>query len=206
MLAFRTQGQKDYALVTGIGFAVGFLALLPFKNIGFTLSAQFIALSVIGFTVFAPAAFFMLTYLDRFMPGLAKFAKFAASGTFSALIYLAILNALIYLSGVSSGAWYTCFAIVAFLISKFSGYSWNKFWTFESKTAINLKEYLHFSAYTISGGVLNVVIASLLVNVIGSPASFGAGAWANFSAVVAIIISSLWTFFSYRYFVFKDKV
>lgn len=197
--------KKDYHLVTLIGFLVGWLVLLPFKNIGLTISPSLIIASVMGFTFFAPLAFWILMYLSRFWIVLGQFGKFAAAGTLNALLYLAILNLFIILFEITKGLYFSIFLIISFLISKASSYLWNKFWTFESKTKITAKEYIHFSVFTIIGMSLNVGIASFLVNIIGAPEAISEKIWANIAAVASITISFMWNFLSYRHIVFKSK-
>ena len=196
---------KDFYLVTLIGLFVGWLVLLPFKNIGFVISFPLVIASVVGCTLFVPISFFVLKWLSKFLPALEQFGKFAAAGTLNALINLAVLNLFILYTNITNGIYFSVFLCVAFLISKTSSYVWNKFWAFESSTRMNVKEYIQFTFFTLLGGGMNVGIASFLVDGIGSPPFFNLKTWANVSAVIAIIVSLFWNFLTYRYIVFKKR-
>ena len=56
--------RKDFILVTIIGFLVGALVLMPLKTLGFDLKIWLILLSIFGFTIFAPIAFWVLQKLN----------------------------------------------------------------------------------------------------------------------------------------------
>lgn len=197
--------HKDYRLVLVVGFLVGWLVLVPAKNLGYVLSAPLVAGSVAGFTLFAPLAFWILKYLARFWNVLERFGKFAAVGTLNSLIDIAVLNALIGATGIVAGWWFVGFKCVSFVVAKVNSYFWNKFWTFESRTRVSMKEYLAFTAFTLVGAGINIGVASVLVSVVGSPAGMDPKWWANVSTVIAIFAGLLWNFVSYGKSVFKEE-
>ncbi|MFH1193196.1 MAG: GtrA family protein [Candidatus Jorgensenbacteria bacterium] len=195
---------KDYRLVAVIGFLVGWLVLVPAKNLGYSLSAPLVAGSVIGFTLFAPFALWILKYLARFWSIFERFGKFSAVGTLNSLIDLAVLNALMGSTGIVAGWWFVGFKCASFVVAKANSYFWNKFWTFESRTKVSIKEYLAFTMLTLVGAGINISVASILVNVVGSPAGMDPKWWANVSTVIAIFAGLLWNFVSYGKTVFKE--
>lgn len=197
--------MKDLYLVAIIGFLSGWLVLLPLHNIGIRISGSLIFFAVSGFTLLALSAFSMLRYLGKFWVILNYFSKFAAVGSFNALLNLGTLNLLMRATGISRGFYFTVFATIAFLVSATSSYLWNKFWTFGSTNPIFLKEYLHFVVFTIIGGIVNVSVASFLVNIVGAPAHIDLKTWANLAVVMATALSLMWNFFSYRYIVFSKS-
>ncbi len=201
----ETNTKKDFYLVTVIGFLVGWLVLLPAHNIGLSLSPFFIIASVIGFTVLAPVALFVLKLLGRVWTVFEQFGKFAAVGTLNTLIDLGILNLFIFTTGISGGYSYAGFKAVSFLAATTNSYFWNKLWTFQSKTPITGSEYMRFLLFTLVGTLLNVSVASLIVNGVGVPSGMSETLWANIGALVAVAVSFMWNFLSYRRVVFSEK-
>jgi len=197
--------KKDYQLVSLIGFLVGFLILWPLTNLGLKINFLKGALSVFGFTVFAPFALWLINILSRFFPILKQFGKFAAVGTLNTLLDLGVLNFLIFLSGLASGVFYVVFKAISFLIATTNSYFWNKFWTFQSRLPVSLNEYIRFAIFTLVGTLINVSVASLIVNVIGPPVGFSPKLWANIGALIAVFCSFMWNFLSYRQIVFKSN-
>jgi len=195
--------KKDFLLVTTIGFLVGWLILLPAKNIGISLTPLWIAVSVVGFTILAPIALFVLKLLGKMWSIFEQFGKFAAVGTLNTLIDLGILNLLILIFGVSAGLSFSAFKAVSFVFATTNSYFWNKFWTFESATKTSVKEYGHFFLLTLVGTLINVSVASFIVNGITTPAGVSPNLWANIGALLAVFVSFLWNFLSYKLVVFK---
>ena len=196
--------RKDLYLAAGIGFIFGVLLLLPLKNIGIAVTPKLIFLSVFGFAVFAPFALFVLYVASRFIPALYQFGKFAAVGALNTVIDLGALNFLIILTGISTGIYYSSFKAISFLAAVGNSYFWNKFWTFGSARPASAKEFSRFIFFTFIGLIINVGVATLIVD-IASPV-FGAPAklMANVGAVVATVVSLLWNYFAYKRFVFKS--
>lgn len=197
--------KKDFYLVTVIGFLVGWLVLLPAHNIGLSLSPFFVAASVVGFSILAPCALFILKLLGKIWGVFEQFGKFAAVGTLNTLIDLGILNLFMALTGVSWGYSFTGFKAVSFLAATTNSYFWNKLWTFQSKTPVTGAEYVRFLLFTLVGTLLNVSVASLIVNGVGVPAGISEKLWANVGALVAVAVSFMWNFISYRRVVFSKK-
>lgn len=197
--------KRDYYLVTIIGFLVGWLVLMPLKNLGFEIKPILILGSVVGFLMLAPFALFILKFLSRFWKVLEQFGKFAAVGTLNTLLDLGVLNLLIYLTDISSGASYSGFKAISFVVGTTNSYFWNKFWTFGSRLPITLNEYGRFIFFTLIGVLINVSAASFVVNVIGAPANVNPKLWANVGALAGVFTALLWNFLSYKKIVFKKK-
>jgi len=196
---------KDYYIVTIIGFLVGWLALLPAVNIGVKITPFFVIGSVVGFSLFAPFALAVLNFLSRFWKFLAQFSKFAAVGTLNTFIDLSVLNFLIYLTGVAAGFYFSVFKSFSFLIATTNSYFWNKFWTFNSQKPVTSKEYSRFLFFTLIGTLINVSVASFIVNFIGPLFGVSLKLWANIGAIIAVFAAMMWNFLSYRNVVFKKS-
>jgi len=52
---------------------------------------------------------------------------------------------------------------------------------------------------------LNVVVASLIVNYIAYPSFLSPRQWANVALLVATLVSLVWNFVGYKFFVFEKK-
>jgi len=195
--------RKDLYLAAVIGFAFGVLVLLPLKNIGFVVTPKIAFVSIIGFAFFSPLALFVIYLGSRFIPPLYEFGKFAAVGALNTVIDLGVLNFLIVLTDLSTGIYYSFFKAVSFLTAVVNSYFWNKFWTFTSRTPTTAAEFGRFIFFTVIGLVINVGVATLIVDiggpVFGAPAKFTA----NIGAFLATVVSLLWNYFAYRRFVFR---
>lgn len=198
--------QKDFRAALIIGASVGVFAFFPLQNLGVMLTPGVVAASLVGFTVLAPLALEVFARLGIRWPIWFQFGKFAAVGSFNSFLDLAVLNALILLSGMATGWYYVAWKSLAFIVGKNSSYFWNKFWTFQAHGAITGREYLSFVFFTATGYLLNVGVASGVVNFISAPRGITENMWANIGALVGIFVALGWNFFMYRNVVFKPRV
>ncbi len=196
--------KKDLYLATVIGFIFGVLLLLPLKNIGFAVTPKLVFISVFGFAVIAPLSLFIMLVASRFIPALYQFGKFAAVGALNTLIDLGVLNFLIILTDISTGVYYSFFKAISFLAAVGNSYFWNKFWTFASGTPTSAKEFGRFIFFTLIGLLINVGVATLIVDLAGPVFGAPAKLIANVGAAVATVVSLLWNYFAYKRFVFKS--
>lgn len=199
------QNKKDYQLVTIIGFLVGWLVLIPAKNLDFSVTPTVIAASVLGFTLLGPAALFVLKALGKIWGIFEQFGKFAAVGTLNTLLDLGVLNLLMLGTGIYSGPSFIGFKAISFIVGTTNSYFWNKFWTFGSKLPVTVSEYARFGAFTLVGTFINVGVASLVVNAIGVPSGMNPKIWANIGAIIAVFLAMLWNFLAYKKVVFKPQ-
>ncbi len=197
--------KKDYFLVWIIGIFVGVLALIPLKNIGIEFGWLFAVVLVIGLSVFAIFALFILKLLSRWIPVFEKFGKFAAVGTLNTLLDLGVLNLLIFIVGISSGVGFVLFKAVSFLAGTTNSYLWNKLWTFQSKAPVSAGEYVRFAGFTLVGTLINISVAASIVNGISAPNGINEKLWANIGALIAVAVSFLWNFLTYKNVVFKKS-
>ena len=68
-----------------------------------------------------------------------------------------------------------------------------------------MKEYAHFTVFTLAGMALNVGIISLLVSWVGAPYGISPKVWINISALIAVVVTMTWNFLTYQRIVFKEK-
>jgi len=133
-----------------------------------------------------------------------QLAKFMLVGTLNTFIDLGILNFLMVLFGITSGWHFSLFKMISFSSAATNSYFWNKFWTFRKKeTKVGAGEYTQFYLITGIGFLINVGIASLVVNVIGPQFGFSPTIWANIGAIIAVLCAFMWNFLGYKFIVFK---
>ncbi len=138
--------------------------------------------------------------------GLYDAAQFLLIGVLNTLVDLGILNFLMWISGISTGAWYSIFKGASFIIAVFNSYLWNKFWTFEARRTKGMEaEFAKFFVVTLIGFGINVGISSFLVNAIGPRFGFSAKIWANIGAIAASVIGIFWNFLGSKFIVFKSQ-
>lgn len=131
-------------------------------------------------------------------------AKFFLFGVLATLIDLLVLNLLMILAGISTGNPFTVFKGVSFLVAATGKYFASKFWIFEkTETAGMRKEATQFYIITVVGFVINVSMASFVVNNIGPQFGLEPKIWANIGAILAAFVAFSWNFFGSKFFVFK---
>ncbi len=210
--------KKDYFIISIIGFLFGLLLLPVLNNIkltffvvdfsakgGSAFGGKNVFLLIIGFIIFANLALWFASLLSRVIPIFLQVAKFAAVGGLNTLLDLGVLNVLILISGVAVGYWYPIFKGISFIVANINSYFWNKHWTFGVSNSANIKEFSQFIGVSFIGFAINVGIASLLVNFIGSSKGISPERWANIGALSATIISLVWNFIGYKFIVFSAR-
>jgi len=138
------------------------------------------------------------------IPVFFQFAKFVLVGASNTFVDLGILNILMLISEIFAGTIYSFFKGFSFICSIVNSYFWNKFWTFEKKeTKVGIGEFGKFALVAGIGFLLNIGIASFIVNLIGPQFGISEEIWANIGAFIAILCVFMWNFLGYKIFVFK---
>lgn len=204
--------KKDFALVSVIGALVGLLTqpILAnlFQDVNRIVPLELAPARVIvffAFLILAPSALFAALLIARGIPVAYQFAKFAAVGTLNSFVDFGVLNLLIAVFGAAAGLPFTAFKSVSFLAATTNSYFWNKHWTFHATNQSNAGEVASFYGIAIAGGIINVGVASLVVNGMGAPEGVSLALWANVGALAGIFSALLWNFVGYKYFVFTKS-
>ena len=202
----------DYIFPLVIGEAIA-LIFLVLSKVGI-VRALSLPEAIDQYVVFLPLVLPILSligtlmayYIGKALPVLFQLAKFVLVGALNTFVDLGILNLLILLTGIASGWGYSLFKAISFTVSVVNSYFFNKFWTYEHKeTKVGGKEFSKFYLVAGIGFLLNVGIASFVVNIIGPQFGLSAELWANVGAFVAIIAVFLWNFLGYKFLVFRKK-
>jgi putative flippase GtrA len=140
------------------------------------------------------------------MPFFNQFGRFAAIGFTNFIVYTGILNIFLWWTSISSGIWYSVFVSVAFVISVMHSYGFNKYWVFESGNSGQGKgELTRFFIITGIAGLINVGVASFLVNVVGPLFGITPDGWANIGGIVGSAVALIFSFAGTRLFVFRSN-
>ncbi len=201
--------KKDYWIVTLIGLFFGLFLLPVLRNIELpfvSLNAGVMGGVVVGFAVLANAALYLAFWISRWVPIVIQVAKFGAVGGLNTMVDLGVLNILIFITGTASGAGYMIFKGVSFVCAVINSYFLNRYWrTFDQKSEISAKEFSQFLLVSVIGLLVNVGVASFLVNILGPQGGVTEKQWATISAFATLIIVLLVNFVGYKFFVFRDR-
>lgn len=194
-------------LILGIIIAIFSFAVLknleyviPLPN--FLLKSLWSILVVIPFLIFS---LIIITYnLGRRWPTFYQFGKFIIIGFSNTAIDFGVLNFLMYVSSIDRGILFSVFKGISFLLAVTNSYFWNKYWTFEkNRTDQWGREFIRFAAVSGSAFLVNVGIASFIVNFLKPLTGISPTLWANFGAFVSLVFTIMWTFLGYKFIVFK---
>ena len=130
---------------------------------------------------------------------LRQIIKFVVVGISNTLVDLAVLNLLIFLTGIASGAGFSFFKAVSFLFAVTNSYFWNRRWTFRSDKQV----FTQFFVVSTIGLLLNVGTASFFVNILGPQFGLSETIWANVGAVGGTLVVMTWNFLGYKFVVFR---
>ena len=129
--------------------------------------------------------------------------KFMLVGSLNTFIDFSVLNLLMLIFNIASGWFYTLFKAVSFTLAVVNSYFFNKFWTFQKFGKPKAGEFVKFYLITIIGLLINVSVASFIVNIIGPQFGLSKIIWANIGAFIAVLVAFLWNFFGSKIIVFK---
>jgi len=138
-------------------------------------------------------------------PLVFQFGKFLVIGSSNFSIDFGILNLFINLTDIDRGILYSVFKATSFILASVNSYFWNKYWTFgDSEGKGMVKQFMKFFLVAVGGFLINVTIATLVVNVFEPPFEFISGkVWANIGALTSLVFTLAWNFTGYKLFVFR---
>lgn len=133
---------------------------------------------------------------------LFQFSKYLLVGAINTILDFGVLNALMFGTGITAGIGYAVFKSVSVFTAFTNSYLLNTYWTFGVRDGFSSREFIKFSAVSASSFLLNVGIASFIVNVLPPPSGMSLLLWANIGAAVAAASAAIVNFFGYKFFVF----
>ena len=194
--------KSDILAVLILGEIVAVFLIFVLKNLGYFFNYLWLLLIVLP--ILALIILFVLYVAAKKIPVAFQFGKFVSVGLANTAVDFGVLNFLIFLTGITLGIYYAIFKGISFIAASIHSYLWNKFWTFQKKEAGQAgKEIVQFFVVSLIGLVINVGVASLIVNSIGPHWGVSLKIWANVGAAVGSITGLAWNFLGYKFIVFK---
>lgn len=182
-------GGFIFFLKSGVGLVISLPAILP---------------------VLAVSGLYFCFLLSRWKKFFYQFGKFFLVGILNVAIDIGALNLLVISTEISHGIGFSALKGTSFFLAFINSYYWNKYWTFSSGSSqfsgkiSSSSQFIRFGGVIAIGFLINVGIASSLVNIIGAPYNIAASSWINISAFIAAMITFTWHFIGAKFFVFKN--
>ena len=146
--------------------------------------------------------------ITRKYPVIGQFLRFGLIGGMNTGVDLVILNLLMFSTGLYEGQPYSVFKAISFCFAATFSYFMNKNWAFRDKSKEkNISKFSQFFAVSLIGAIINVTIASLVVNYIKPMINFdniiSDPLWGTIGALCGTAIGLIWNFMGYKLIVFK---
>jgi putative flippase GtrA len=185
-----------------VGFLISLLVSIVIKNINLDLPINKYWLLVV-FPPLSLAGLYVSYLIGKvWRPFVYQFGKFFVVGVLNTFMDLGVLNLLILLSSITEGYLFSVFKGISFIVAVTNSYLWNRFWTFSGRKG----SFYLFFLVNVGSFLINVGIASLLVNVIGAPNRISPELWANIAALSSIVLVLTWNFLGMKFIVFRKKL
>lgn len=194
------------ALLAGLGIAILGRRVLLSVQIQTTLPVGVWLFSFLT-PVIAAAGILVAARLQRHLPALFEIAKFGLVGALSTTIDLALFNFLMETTGIFRGSLFPLLKGASFLVALLNAYLWNRNWTFRPRGEVwkqqSVRQFSLYAAAAIGGLALNVMVATLIVNLVPVPTGWYPVQVANVGAVAALGGSATWDFLCFKFIVFR---
>lgn len=196
------------ALVAGAGIALLAGLVLQAARVWVVLPLSFWSLVLI-LPLGAVAGIAVTASVRGRVPIVFQLAKFGLVGLLSAMIDLGVLNLLMEATGVYRRILFPLLKGASFLMATTNAFLWNRNWTFHDAATSGYESVARqFSLYTMAaaGGLaLNVLAATVWVNVIPIPNRWQLIQWANLGAILGLGATATWDFLCYKFIVFRAE-
>lgn len=195
--------KPDYAIGGFAGFFTGIFLIPVLYNIGVREQFIFMALPLAVALLFA-FGMWLGKFLSRWVPLMSQLAKFAAVGFLNTALDFGILNLLSAATGVTAGIVVGGVNIPGFSIAVLNSYFWNKLWVFRGQDQGSMfHDFPKFFGVTFVGLLINSGIIVALTTLSEPVLGLSEQAWLNAAKAGATIVSLIWNFAGYKFFVFK---
>lgn len=143
--------------------------------------------------------------LGRWLNFFNQFGKFAAIGFTNAAVDFGVLYFLMAYFDVVAGVSYTLIKGASFIVAMMHSYVWNKYWVFDAGNSGNGRgEFLKFISVSVASLLVNVTVATIVVNWVGPVFGIGPFAWAGVGAIVGSATALIFSFTGFRLAVFRS--
>lgn len=206
--------KKDLFSSAAIGFLVAFflLAIKYSGNIAILKPIPYLEATLVLFPILAVLGTQIAASFKQRFRIIFQTAKFLQVGALNTFMDLGILNLLIAASGITAGIGFSVFKGFSFLLAITNSYFWNKHWTFRGKKELDQdfveqgKEFAQFLSVGGIGFILNVGVASIVVNFITPQFGLSEKAWPTVAALAGTFTVLTWNFLGYKLFVFRKQL
>ncbi len=193
----------DIIFSLGIGEAVALFFYFILVNAGVKIAPLLPALAIL-LPLLALFGLFIAYLIGKKFLFVFQLAKFLLVGGLATVADIGVLNILMEKYGIDKGLYYVVFKGFSFIVATCFKYFVDKYWAFEQTEKKGMgKEFGQFFLVTIVGFVINVVIASVVVNMIGPKFGITEKLWGTIGALAATVVVFTWNFIGYKFIVFK---
>jgi putative flippase GtrA len=146
---------------------------------------------------------------DRLQRLVKQFSKFVIVGGVNTGIDFAVLNILMFVTGIAAGNPLLFFLnCISFSVAVVNSYYMNKRWTFrEAAAGLTDKnagiQFSQFFVVSIIGILINSTVLTAITTLLPAPFDLGPQMWANVGKLIATGLSLVWNFVGYKLFVFR---
>ncbi len=193
--------KTDLFLATIIGFIDGIFFFFILKNSDVKIPYSWVLPIALGILCLAGMRF--AYWIGEKIAILLQAAKFFLVGTLNTFIDTGIRNILSLVFSVYSGIFYSFFKGISFIVATINSYFWNKYWTFEKREKPTSSEFFKFLIMAFFGFLINVGVASIVVNVIGPQFGLSEKVWSTFGDIAAAFFAFIWNFLASKFIVFR---
>lgn len=131
--------------------------------------------------------------------------KYGLVGVLNTLVSLALFNALIFATGISTGWPVILFTLAAFAAGITNSFFWSKYWIFKrGKSGRGHSEYWRFFTVTTIMALLGSGFVYMLTTHLPPPYEISGELWANIAILLFFPVSLLGSYFGSRVFVFNE--
>jgi len=203
--------KADLLLALIIGEVCAWLMVFIARNLAVEIPAiaaltPYINYLPVVFPILCFVGLIIAYALSKIVPVIYQMAKFVLVGGMNFLLDMAVLNFLIFYTGIASGLTQSGFKGISFCVAVINSYLWNKFWTFRRDSTEEVgQEFFQFVVVSVIGLLINLGIDYIFVNIVHPFGEMPLKTWAQFSALLAAALSLFWNFLGYKFIVFDVK-
>jgi dolichyl-phosphate beta-glucosyltransferase len=134
-----------------------------------------------------------------------QFVGYGLVGILNTMLNFAIINSLMFLTGVTEGVYLLAISTLSFVIVVAHSFMWNRYLVFRTTgPSRNLHtDYARFIFVSTTTALISLLLLHTLVNIIGAPDGVSSRLWVNLVLCFTIPISVVSNFIGYKTFVFS---